>query len=400
MAFVKIDCGILDSTLWIDRDAREVFLTTLLMAEPREFTDAVHQISMDNTSPTGWFAPPGWYGFVNSSAVGIVRRAGTRVEDGIDAMRRLGAPDLLSRTADFDGRRLIRINGGFVVLNYMKFRDRDYSGAERMQRYRERLLVRRSTEAFGPEWDAVVAFYGGLCAYCETTPWVDMDHVVPTSKGGTHSIDNVVPACKSCNSSKKAQTWPLKRRHPFMDGDASPIRHVTQAEVEVQEEEGTEVRTIDRSTYRTSDTNIMSSVLRENTAQSPNGLVPQKVQGSGAFAGGSLPRDHIKHSICGKQFRICLPTSVYAKYSRRYGPDDAVARSAIQGFVDALEVELGDKSVGDYLWLEKHFDAWLIQTGRVTEPKKNASKFKTPEQIKADVRAMHKANAEKKAARR
>ena len=29
-----------------------------------------------------------------------------------------------------------------------------------------------------------------------------MDHVVPVSKGGSTSADNIIPACQSCNSSK------------------------------------------------------------------------------------------------------------------------------------------------------------------------------------------------------
>lgn len=32
-----------------------------------------------------------------------------------------------------------------------------------------------------------------------------MDHVVPISKGGKTTIDNVIPACSSCNSSKQAR---------------------------------------------------------------------------------------------------------------------------------------------------------------------------------------------------
>ena len=33
---------------------------------------------------------------------------------------------------------MVRINGGFLVLNYMKFRERDYTAAERSRRYREK----------------------------------------------------------------------------------------------------------------------------------------------------------------------------------------------------------------------------------------------------------------------
>ena len=45
--------------------------------------------------------------------------------------------------------------------------------------------------------------YGHRCAYCgKKTDKLEMDHVVPVSKGGNHSIDNIVPACRFCNTSK------------------------------------------------------------------------------------------------------------------------------------------------------------------------------------------------------
>ncbi len=52
------------------------------------------------------------------------------------------------------------------------------------------------------EWVARVTEYGGRCAYC-SRPATTQDHVVPLSRGGRHEIANVVPACKSCNSSKR-----------------------------------------------------------------------------------------------------------------------------------------------------------------------------------------------------
>lgn len=40
------------------------------------------------------------------------------------------------------------------------------------------------------------------CFYCKETTDIQIDHVVPISRGGLHSIGNLLPACKSCNSSK------------------------------------------------------------------------------------------------------------------------------------------------------------------------------------------------------
>lgn len=145
MAFVKLDCGMLDSTLWVDRESREVFITALLMAEPKEFLEPTPQYVVRGFDETGFVVPPGWYGFVPAAGIGIVRRALVDEAVGFQALERLGAPDKESRSSEFEGRRLIRINGGYIVLNFMRYRDRDYTGAERARRYRERLKERTAS---------------------------------------------------------------------------------------------------------------------------------------------------------------------------------------------------------------------------------------------------------------
>jgi 5-methylcytosine-specific restriction endonuclease McrA len=40
------------------------------------------------------------------------------------------------------------------------------------------------------------------CQYCGVTKKLTLDHVIPRSKGGLHTWDNVVAACEGCNSIK------------------------------------------------------------------------------------------------------------------------------------------------------------------------------------------------------
>lgn len=136
MAFVKLDCGILTSTLWVNRDCREVFITALLMAEPFEVIDPMPQIEADSLNLTGFMVPPGWYGFVAAAGVGILRVACIDHAPGMQALKELGAPDPESRSNEFDGRRMVRVNGGYLILNYMKYREMDHTTAERSRRYR------------------------------------------------------------------------------------------------------------------------------------------------------------------------------------------------------------------------------------------------------------------------
>lgn len=142
--FVKLDAGILNSTLWVDLHARIVFITALLMAEPIELTEAMPQINVSDLTLTGWEVPPGWYGMVPAAGIGIVHRAGLERDVGIEALQRLGAQDTDSRSKDHEGRRLVRVNGGYIVLNFVKYRERDYTGADRSKRWRERQKALRA----------------------------------------------------------------------------------------------------------------------------------------------------------------------------------------------------------------------------------------------------------------
>ena len=53
------------------------------------------------------------------------------------------------------------------------------------------------------QWASIKAAYAWRCAYCGKKPAsLTQDHVIPLSLGGSHIPANIVPACRSCNSSK------------------------------------------------------------------------------------------------------------------------------------------------------------------------------------------------------
>jgi 5-methylcytosine-specific restriction endonuclease McrA len=71
---------------------------------------------------------------------------------------------------------------------------------------------------------AVIARDGGHCAYCEGHAST-VDHVVPRSRGGEHVWENVVAACRACNTRKRDRMLsetPMALRH-----DPSAPRELT-----------------------------------------------------------------------------------------------------------------------------------------------------------------------------
>lgn len=72
---------------------------------------------------------------------------------------------------------------------------------------RRAALDRTECTLTASEWDKILKLYCGLCAYCGIEPGKTQDHVIPLiprpgEPQGTHTQDNVVPACTPCNSSK------------------------------------------------------------------------------------------------------------------------------------------------------------------------------------------------------
>lgn len=60
-------------------------------------------------------------------------------------------PQIPSRSPEFGGRRLVRVDGGFIVLNFFKYRDKDYTATERMAKLR----ARRKAQGVTANSDAV-----------------------------------------------------------------------------------------------------------------------------------------------------------------------------------------------------------------------------------------------------
>lgn len=48
--------------------------------------------------------------------------------------------------------------------------------------------------------------YASPCIYCGSVERITADHVIPLSRGGTHGIGNLVPACIKCNINKGTRT--------------------------------------------------------------------------------------------------------------------------------------------------------------------------------------------------
>jgi hypothetical protein len=97
MGFTKLFSSILLSSIWMeDQDTRLVWITLLALANRK--------------------------GVVEASGPGIANAARVSIEACDAALKKFQEPDEDSRSEQFEGRRIQRVEGGWLLLNYARYR--------------------------------------------------------------------------------------------------------------------------------------------------------------------------------------------------------------------------------------------------------------------------------------
>jgi hypothetical protein len=171
--YTKLFNSIITSTIWTEDDqTRLVWITMLALANQ--------------------------HGEIQASIPGLARVAGVSTEATEKAINKFLSPDAYSRTPDDEGRRIEVISGGWALLNHSKYRmmaskeDNKSANATRQQRFR----LKKARNLTGDKFDH--------CVYCGDDA-IGVDHIVPTSKGGTDESSNLVRACGRCNNHKSSR---------------------------------------------------------------------------------------------------------------------------------------------------------------------------------------------------
>ncbi len=99
---------------------------------------------------------------------------------------------------------------------------------------RRQILEREGVPGFtDTEFEELCRRYGGRCPCCGGRLDLTADHVSPLSKGGSHSIDNIQPLCKECNSQKHTLTVDFRKaenRFRFFVSKSGSKRHIVAGE--------------------------------------------------------------------------------------------------------------------------------------------------------------------------
>ena len=85
------------------------------------------------------------------------------------------------------------------------------------QRHRARKLGAPIVDLTDEQWQEILLIHHYRCVYCpddcqeceQRTHKLTQDHLTALSKGGSDTVQNVLPACRSCNSKKQAGEVPI-----------------------------------------------------------------------------------------------------------------------------------------------------------------------------------------------
>lgn len=167
--FTKLFSSILTSSIWSEDDKTRIMWVTVLACADKD-------------------------GFCQASVPGLAAMARMSVQDAVNAITKLESPDPYSRTRDHDGRRLEQTDGGWIVVNYAKYRDRD-----RIERRREYLAdyMREKRKAHAAEQ---LVSESGSAAGLANNKLTDVNAVLT----GVHAVLTGVNSSASVSASSSA----------------------------------------------------------------------------------------------------------------------------------------------------------------------------------------------------
>ena len=97
--------------------------------------------------------------------------------------------------------------------------------AARAARRRKLRMARVEHDLTAPQWAALQQAWAG-CAYCGAADQpLQRDCVLAISRGGRYTLENVVPACPSCNTSKCNEEVTAWLRRTRRDESAFLLRY-------------------------------------------------------------------------------------------------------------------------------------------------------------------------------
>jgi 5-methylcytosine-specific restriction endonuclease McrA len=73
------------------------------------------------------------------------------------------------------------------------------TSGSRERKARIRGMVKNYT---ADDWKTCLEAWSGKCAYCGASGRLQQEHFYSVLDGGTYTPDNIIPACKKCNSAK------------------------------------------------------------------------------------------------------------------------------------------------------------------------------------------------------
>ncbi|MEJ1155027.1 MULTISPECIES: HNH endonuclease [Microbacterium] len=95
----------------------------------------------------------------------------------------------------------------------------------RAQRRRVKRVATSGSDLTDAQWAAISEAWA-QCAYCGKADGpFQRDCVLPISRGGRYTLDNVVPACRSCNASKSNDEVTAWLRRKRLDEPAFLLRY-------------------------------------------------------------------------------------------------------------------------------------------------------------------------------